>query len=190
MSSTALPDGILLNIYFHIHDYNALSQFPLLSKRMYYLICRYKNTTQMHRIDTLKRNLFELLDTLVCEDEVFHNTYPHCDLIRMYRLYKKSLTKILMSLLPLRYVLLASDDIANMMLVSGEENVGKLLWLSVYVPSNHNDNIRVCTIPCVYSANDDTKDCIFDILRNSKYKFNEINFKYITRVFDSVFRFN
>lgn len=189
MSRTILPDGVLLNIYFHIGDYNALSCFPLLSKRVYYLICRYKNTTQTYKMNTLKRNLFELLDNLVCEDEVFHS-YPHCDLIRMYRLYKKSLTSVLMNSFPLRYVLLASDDITNMMLVSGQKNVEKLLWLSVYVPSNHTESLRVRIIPCVHDPNDDTKDYIFDVLKNSKYKFNQINFKYITRVFDSVFRFN
>lgn len=192
MCPARLPDGVLLNIYFLVDDYNALSQFPLLSKDVYILITRYKSTTQMHRMTVLKRNLFDYLDGLVCEDDVFHNKYPHCDLIRLYNLYKKGLTSTLMSLFPLRYVLLASDEIANMILVSGEENVKKLVQPSVYIPVDSGSScIKVCLVQR-YKHNDydEAKDYIFDVLRNSKYKFNQINFKYITRIFDSVFNFN
>jgi hypothetical protein len=179
-----LPTELLFNIYFYIDDYILLSQFPTLNKGLYQMMKRYSHLTQTHRMNVLKKHLFKFLDVLVtqCDDDFVDCPSP--DLTRMYILYKSAITNHLATLLPLRYFLLASDDIANMVMISGQENVDKIMHMAVSVGRNY---ISVHLIPLQSNEPRITqKQVIFDVLRNSKYKFVQLNYKYISRIFDSV----
>lgn len=186
---------LLLNIYFYIDDYISLSHFLTLNKETYQLMKRYRNITQTHRINMLKRNLFQYLDELVTESNDAFVDFPHHDLVRMYRLYKNTMIRQIACLFPLRYALLASDDITNMLLVSGEKNVEKILCMNINVGNLTGDqtdsNISVRLIPVnSQDTNATRRELIFDVLKNSKYKFVQLNYKYISRIFDSVMSFS
>jgi hypothetical protein len=182
-----LPDQVLLNIYFYIDDYSSLSQFFTLNKGVYYLMERYKTITQLHRMNVLKRNLFQFLDRLVTHPDDEFVEHPSPDLNRLYRLYKNAIVHQLACVLPLRYFLLARDDFANMVMISGEEGIEKILYMSVDVGKlSRSITIRLTPIHS-NEPNDTQRKVIFDVVRNSKYKFVQLNYKYITRIFDSVF---
>ena len=182
-----LPDQVLMSIYLNIDDYVSLTQFITLSKGVYELMKRYTTITQLHRMNVLKRNLFQFLDRLLTHPDDEFVEHPLPDLNRLYRLYKNAIVHQLACVLPLRYFLLARDDFANMVMISGEESVDKILYMSVDV-GKLSSSIAVRLIP-IHSnePNDTQRKVIFDIVRNSKYKFVQLNYKYITRIFDSVF---